>query len=230
MTRRQSRHAHQRSADRGEHVAHSASHGLADAESFIATANAATASATLITRARAVLGACGIEGVADGEEPEIGYWLGVAFWGQGYATEAARALIDCAFGDLGYDRLAGGAREQPGLAPGAGEVRLPVDFGRPTASGRWPRPHRSIASGSTAACGVAQELGQSEHGGLARDPEKPAPDLIRGGNRFSERITRQTRTWRGMMTSEKSSCRRTGADHARPFQHPRHRSRGAARR
>jgi RimJ/RimL family protein N-acetyltransferase len=83
---------------------------LADAESFIATANAADGErAFLITRDAMVLGACGIAR-RDGEEPEIGYWLGVAFWGRGYATEAARALIDHAFGDLGYDCLAGGAR------------------------------------------------------------------------------------------------------------------------
>jgi RimJ/RimL family protein N-acetyltransferase len=85
-------------------------YGLADAESFIATANADDGErAFLITRGAAVLGACGIAR-RDGEEPEIGYWLGVAFWGRGYATEAARGVIDHAFGDLGYDCLAGGAR------------------------------------------------------------------------------------------------------------------------
>ncbi|HEY6994123.1 MAG TPA: GNAT family N-acetyltransferase, partial [Xanthobacteraceae bacterium] len=62
-----------------------------------------------ITRAAVVLGACGIAKL-DGERPEIGYWLGVPFWGKGYATEAARAVIDHAFGDLGYDHLLGGAR------------------------------------------------------------------------------------------------------------------------
>ena len=56
-----------------------------------------------------MLGCCGI-GKLDGEHPEIGYWLGVPFWGKGYATEAARAVIDHAFGDLGYDVLVGGAR------------------------------------------------------------------------------------------------------------------------
>ena len=56
-----------------------------------------------------VIGACGIARL-DGKQPEIGYWLGVPFWGQGYATEAARAVIDYAFGDLGYELLLGGAR------------------------------------------------------------------------------------------------------------------------
>jgi RimJ/RimL family protein N-acetyltransferase len=85
-------------------------YALADAESFIATANAADGErAFLITRGAAVLGACGIVR-RDGEDPEIGYWLGVPFWGRGYATEAARGVIDHAFGDLGYDCLAGGTR------------------------------------------------------------------------------------------------------------------------
>jgi RimJ/RimL family protein N-acetyltransferase len=85
-------------------------YGLADAERFIAGANA-TGDETefLITRGTTVLGACGV-GSRDGEQPEIGYWLGVAFWGRGYATEAARALIDHAFADHGYDLLLAGAR------------------------------------------------------------------------------------------------------------------------
>jgi RimJ/RimL family protein N-acetyltransferase len=85
-------------------------YGLADAESFVAAANAVDGErALLITRDAIVLGACGIAR-RDGEEPEIGYWLGLPFWGRGYATEAARGVIDHAFGDLGYDVLAGGAR------------------------------------------------------------------------------------------------------------------------
>ena len=86
-------------------------YGLADAQSFITAANT-TASEIVFLIARrggAVIGACGIAQFGE-EQPEIGYWLGVPFWGHGYATEAARAMIDHAFGDLGYDAVAGGAR------------------------------------------------------------------------------------------------------------------------
>ena len=86
-------------------------YALADAQAFITTANAGDDETVFLITARAgvVLGACGIA-TLDGETPEIGYWLGVPFWGNGYATEAARALIDHAFGDLGYEVLQGGAR------------------------------------------------------------------------------------------------------------------------
>lgn len=31
------------------------------------------------------------------DEPELGYWIGREFWGYGYATEAAKAMIERAF-------------------------------------------------------------------------------------------------------------------------------------
>jgi RimJ/RimL family protein N-acetyltransferase len=36
---------------------------------------------------------------------ELGYWLGVPFWGKGYATEAARAVIDYGFDTLALHRI-----------------------------------------------------------------------------------------------------------------------------
>ena len=86
-------------------------YGLADAQSFITAANAPGGEIVFLiaTRGGTVIGACGIARFSE-EPPEIGYWLGVPFWGQGYATEAVRAVIDHAFGDLGYDVLVGGAR------------------------------------------------------------------------------------------------------------------------
>ena len=38
-------------------------------------------------------------------EGEIGYWIGVPFWGQGLIPEAARALLRHAFEDLGLQTL-----------------------------------------------------------------------------------------------------------------------------
>jgi RimJ/RimL family protein N-acetyltransferase len=84
---------------------------LADAEAFIGAANAGDEETVFLTTLRdgTVLGACGIA-MLDGVTPEIGYWLGVPYWGRGYATEAARALIDHAFAALGHERLVAGAR------------------------------------------------------------------------------------------------------------------------
>jgi RimJ/RimL family protein N-acetyltransferase len=37
--------------------------------------------------------------------PELGYWLGVPYWGQGFGTEAARAVIDFFFEDYAAEQL-----------------------------------------------------------------------------------------------------------------------------
>jgi len=84
-------------------------YGVADAEQFIAGASRASGGAVfMITRESEPLGVCGIDPYDDG--PEVGYWIGVPFWGCGYATEAVRALIDHAFADLQYETHQAGAR------------------------------------------------------------------------------------------------------------------------
>lgn len=85
-----------------------------DAEDFIAAVNLPAADkgeiAFLMTTHDGLpVGACGI-GTQDDNLPEIGYWLGVKFWGRGYATEAVRALIDFAFTELEHEALQAGAR------------------------------------------------------------------------------------------------------------------------
>lgn len=42
-------------------------------------------------------------------EAELGYWLGRKFWGQGYAREAAAALLGWGFSTLGLDRVVASA-------------------------------------------------------------------------------------------------------------------------
>jgi RimJ/RimL family protein N-acetyltransferase len=44
------------------------------------------------------------------EAPELGYWLGVDHWGQGFGTEAARAVIDFTFEEFDVEHLMSGAR------------------------------------------------------------------------------------------------------------------------
>ena len=44
------------------------------------------------------------------ELPELGYWLGFEHWGQGFGTEAARAVIDFFFEEFEAEHLISGAR------------------------------------------------------------------------------------------------------------------------
>jgi RimJ/RimL family protein N-acetyltransferase len=87
---------------------------LADAEDFIAGANLGSETVFLIAKRNGqgnaqAIGACGWMQI-DRHPPEIGYWLGVKFWGKGYATEAVRAVIDYAFTDLDCESLQSAAR------------------------------------------------------------------------------------------------------------------------
>jgi RimJ/RimL family protein N-acetyltransferase len=82
---------------------------VADAEGFISGANKAGGEAVFLIALRdEVIGACGI--MFHEETPELGYWLGVPYWGNGYATEALHAVIDYAFTDLEHAALQAGAR------------------------------------------------------------------------------------------------------------------------
>ena len=81
-----------------------------DAKTFITGANKAGGDAVfLITlHNETIIGACGV--MQQETTPELGYWLGVKYWGEGYATEALHAVIDYAFADLAHKALQAGAR------------------------------------------------------------------------------------------------------------------------
>ncbi|WP_411036285.1 GNAT family N-acetyltransferase [Shinella sp. BYT-45] len=74
---------------------------VADAADFVRRTRAGAIGKCVyaITKADngAFLGCCGIEPHEDERTVELGYWLGEPYWNQGYATEAAHALIDMVF-------------------------------------------------------------------------------------------------------------------------------------
>ncbi len=53
----------------------------------------------------ALIGAISLSVEPKHERAELGYWLGVPYWGHGYCTEAARALVDYGFGEMGLRRI-----------------------------------------------------------------------------------------------------------------------------
>lgn len=54
-----------------------------------------------------VLGAVNVEIDPVHSRGEIGYWIGVPYWGRGYATEAAKSLVRYVFIEKGLHRIQG---------------------------------------------------------------------------------------------------------------------------
>jgi ribosomal-protein-alanine N-acetyltransferase len=51
------------------------------------------------------IGFCGLQPLGDTGDIEIGWWLAAAYWGQGLATEAARAVLSRGLDELGLSRI-----------------------------------------------------------------------------------------------------------------------------
>ena len=85
-------------------------YGQEHAAAFVhATADGVRETAFLIEHGHAAIGMVGINW-GSGDAPELGYWLGVSHWGQGFGTEAARAVIDFFFEESCAELLHAGAR------------------------------------------------------------------------------------------------------------------------
>lgn len=98
----------------------------------------------LITRARdaALIGCIGID-LTEGEV-ELGYWIARPYWGQGYATEAGRAVLDVAR-MLGHERIVASHFLDN---PASGRVLTKLGF---EATGRVVKRH-SCGRGEEAPC------------------------------------------------------------------------------
>ncbi|TWU14493.1 putative ribosomal N-acetyltransferase YdaF [Symmachiella macrocystis] len=88
-------------------------HPYADgvAEEWIASALERTASgnayhfAMVLTETDQFLGSVGLTVQREWERAELGYWIGVPYWGRGYTTEAAMEITRFGFEDLGLNRI-----------------------------------------------------------------------------------------------------------------------------
>ena len=86
-------------------------YGREDAEAWISShpnqlgAREAVTYAVALPPGDGVVGAVGLILDLEHERAELGYWIGRPYWGRGYATEAARAVIAWGFDSLGLSRI-----------------------------------------------------------------------------------------------------------------------------
>ncbi len=87
-------------------------YGEADARNFVGALPLLTerglAQVHLVEHLGEPVGMVGIEG--DPVAPALGYWFGVAHWGRGFATEAARAAVGARFEAAGTSQIVATAR------------------------------------------------------------------------------------------------------------------------
>lgn len=76
-------------------------YALEDAEAFLSSLDGERVYAVRTAGRGVLLGCAGLKPLDRPGALELGYWLGRPYWGQGFATEAAQALIDHAFATLG---------------------------------------------------------------------------------------------------------------------------------
>jgi RimJ/RimL family protein N-acetyltransferase len=81
----------------------------AHAVDFVDSLHGGSDTVFLIEQDRRPIGMVGVDW-RQPDAPELGYWLGVDHWGQGFATEAARAVIDFTFEEFTIEHLASSAR------------------------------------------------------------------------------------------------------------------------
>lgn len=91
-----------------ERVPHPYERGMA--EQWIASHDSLFASgeiALAITRAEdgLLMGSISLRVVEAHRRASLGYWLGTPYWGRGYCTEAAKAMIGYGLDDLGLHRI-----------------------------------------------------------------------------------------------------------------------------
>jgi ribosomal-protein-alanine N-acetyltransferase len=84
-------------------------YSVADAQAFIAewqnAADERVAFAIVLRENLALLGGTGLRLEKEHRHAELGYWVGTPYWGNGYATEAACAVVRYGFEVLNLHRI-----------------------------------------------------------------------------------------------------------------------------
>ena len=75
------------------------------AEAWIAKHETTPEMAFAIEHQGQFIGAIGLVLERDHDRAELGYWIGVPFWGKGFATEAGRAMVRFAFDEKALHRV-----------------------------------------------------------------------------------------------------------------------------
>jgi RimJ/RimL family protein N-acetyltransferase len=75
------------------------------AEAWIGGHAAGTQAVFAATVAGELCGAVGLTIEPAHRRAELGYWIGRPFWGRGYATQAAAAVMAIGFGEMGLRRI-----------------------------------------------------------------------------------------------------------------------------
>lgn len=138
-------------------------YSMADAEAFLATERTADAPCFLLFRrtrgAPQLVGTAGLGRHPDGTT-ELGYWIARPYWGLGYATEAAEAVVGIARDALRLRKLTAGHFTDN---PASGRVLEKVGF---KATGQYG-PRYSAGRGAAALCKLFEcDLAGAEVGDL----------------------------------------------------------------
>jgi RimJ/RimL family protein N-acetyltransferase len=86
-------------------------YGSAEAVAYLLRVTSADPGETVFALHRKAGGGfLGLCSFTHGDTPEFGYWLGEPFWGRGYMSEAARAVVNYAFRAAAVPQLSAGCR------------------------------------------------------------------------------------------------------------------------
>jgi RimJ/RimL family protein N-acetyltransferase len=80
-----------------------------------------------------VVGAIGLMLEEKSDDAALGYWIGKPYWGNGYATEAGKAMVAFGFQNLGLNRIRG---EHFTRNPASGRVLEKIGMRRAGGRGR----------------------------------------------------------------------------------------------